>query len=329
MHAGITATVPAMPEARRLSPDSRRSISTLQARSLLAQQWGVADLGQLGERGLGSNALSRLVERGFLARIYPRVYAIATLDRLPIEASLLAALLYAGPDAALSHTTAAWWWQLIDSVPRIVHVTTPHRRLPQPGLRLHRPRSHEQEIHRGLAVTPIPRTLVDLASVLSFRDLRRAVAEADHRGLLDPEPVAAAARQGRRGSRALRRALSSHLPELADAASPLEERFVLLCERHGIPMPKVNERVAGFKVDALWRARRVIVELDGHQSHAYPAAAERDRGRELVLRSAGFNVLRYTWQQVVAQPELVVADLRRTLAVRQREVGSLAPDSRD
>jgi very-short-patch-repair endonuclease len=69
-------------------------------------------------------------------------------------------------------------------------------------------------------------------------------------------------------------------------------------------------------VDALWRRQRLIAELDGHAAHATPAAVERDRRRELTLRSAGFSVLRYAWAQVTGDPEAVLADLRGALARR-------------
>jgi very-short-patch-repair endonuclease len=108
--------------------------------------------------------------------------------------------------------------------------------------------------------------------------------------------------------------LKAHLPSLAATLSVLEERFLLLCEAYGIPLPEANAVVGGLKVDALWRGSRTIVELDGHDAHAHPSAIERDRAREVLLRAAGFRVLRYTWQQVTEQPDVVAADLRLALS---------------
>jgi very-short-patch-repair endonuclease len=111
----------------------------------------------------------------------------------------------------------------------------------------------------------------------------------------------------------LRQALTRHQPRLAHTLSILEERFVALCEESGIKLPQINATVNGLMVDALWERQRVIAELDGHAAHATPAAAERDRRRELTLRSAGYRVHLYTWQQITEEPELVVSDLRGAL----------------
>ena len=64
----------------------------------------------------------------------------------------------------------------------------------------------------------------------------------------------------------------------------------------------------------MWHAERLIVELDGHATHANPVTNEEDRRRELILRRAGYRVIRYTWQQVTSAPRTVLDDLRRALA---------------
>ena len=167
---------------------------------------------------------------------------------------------------------------------------------------------------RGLMVTTIDRTLIDLASMRNESLLRRALAQADHRNLLDVPALRAQIRPGAPGARALRAALDRHLPELATTASELELRFLLLIEAADLPLPETNAYVAGLKVDAVWHAERLIVELDGHATHANPVANEEDRRRELILRRAGYRVIRYTWQQVTSAPRTVLDDLRRALA---------------
>ena len=178
-----------------------------------------------------------------------------------------------------------------------------------PGVCLHRPRRIERVPHRGLPVTTVERTLLDLAAVVSPAKLRRTLAEADYRRLLDVPAVEALLSRGRPGAAALRAALAEHMPHLARTRSELEQRFLLLCRTGGIPLPEVNVLVEGFLVDALWREPRVAVELDGHTAHATPAAIERDRRRDLALRAAGFVVLRYTWRQVTREAAAVRDDL--------------------
>ena len=124
---------------------------------------------------------------------------------------------------------------------------------------VHHPRIVERVFHEGFPVTPVPRTLRDLATVASERELRKVLAEVDFLGLASPAEVRGALASGAPGSAALRAALARHLPELAVTASPLEDEFLFLCESAGFRIPEVNRRVGGFKVDALWREPRLIV----------------------------------------------------------------------
>ena len=96
--------------------------------------------------------------------------------------------------------------------------------------------------------------------------------------------------------------------------SELERRFLKECEAAGIALPEVNVVIEGWTVDALWRAERVVVELDGRDNHSSPGQIERDRRKELQLRAAGYVVVRYTWAQVALEPQVVMADLRAILS---------------
>jgi hypothetical protein len=153
----------------------------------------------------------------------------------------------------------------------------------------------------------------DLAAMLPFDQLRRVLAEADFRGLLDVEAVAETLGRGRPGSAALRKTLHSHLPELAHANGILEEEFLPLCESAGIPLPELNAVAEGMKVDALWRSDRLIVELDGAAAHGSIARMRIDRARDLDLRESGYRVLRYSAEQVRHEAERLVAELKRVL----------------
>jgi very-short-patch-repair endonuclease/predicted transcriptional regulator of viral defense system len=302
-----------MPEPPRVTPAIREQRAEVQIARLAARQSGAVSRTQLERCGLSRSAITRRVRAGALHPVHRGVYAVGH-PGLGIEGRLHAALLYV-PDSMLSHTTAAWWWQLTKTEPRRIHFSGPRRWRSTSEICVHHVPGLEGTVHRGHPVTTVERTLLDLAAVRTKEALRRAPAEADHLGLLDPAALQAILGRGRPGSAALRSALDDHNPRLAHTLSVLEERFLTLCESRRVPMPEVNAKVQGLMVDALWREQRLVVELDGHRSHATPSAIERDRHRELVLRGSGYRVLRYTWRQVTTEPAVVASDLRRALGI--------------
>ncbi|MBV9424181.1 MAG: DUF559 domain-containing protein [Solirubrobacterales bacterium] len=179
---------------------------------------------------------------------------------------------------------------------------------------VHHPRHLERTSHRRFPVTPIPRTLLDFASRASLTQVRRALAEADYRELLDLETIEAALGAGRPGSARLREALKSHQPRLARTRSRTERAFLALCESAGIPLPEINVKIGGWEVDALWRKERLAVELDGDRNHRTRAQTRRDRRKELFLRSIGFTAVRYAEDQVLDEGDSVLADVVARLA---------------
>jgi hypothetical protein len=294
------------------APGQRGKLDPDRLAQLAARQSGVVSRAQLELTGVSDSAISRWVAGCRLHRVHPGVFAVGHAS-LSLEARLFAALLYGGDQALFSHTTAAWIWSLIDAEPRRIHLTVPGRRHSLPEVRVHRTREMEGDLCRGRPVTSVPRTLLDIATQLTPRQLRRALAEADFRGLLEPAEVESVLGRGRPGSRALRAALSHHLPSLARTLSVLEERFLELCESSDLPLPEVNAKIGRMRVDALWREHGVVVELDGAAAHGGWAAIKRDRERELAVRSSGYLVFRYTWEQVTEHGDKVAADLRRVL----------------
>ena len=126
----------------------------------------------------------------------------------------------------------------------------------------------------------------------------------------------AAAHPGRRGAARLRRliATAERFDSLTD--SELEEAFVALARSAGLPTPALNQRIAGMRVDAVFRAQRVAVELDGYRWHRSRYRQESDRRREARLRQLGWAPVRYSASQVFDDPLVVVADLGSILATR-------------
>jgi very-short-patch-repair endonuclease len=267
---------------------------------------------QLAACGAHTTTIVRWRRQARLHHLFGAVYILGH-DSVTVEGLLTAAVIHAGPDAALSHATAAWWWGLIPEPPRRIQVSTTSRPRSIPEVKVHHRRRLRPVHHKRIPVTPVGQTLVDYAATATDGQVRRALAEADYLGLLDLAAVRAATGRGRAGCARLRRALKRHEPRLARTRSRLERAFLELCESHGLPLPEVNARVGRMTVDALWPDQRLVVELDGHRGHRSPAQLDRDRRRELHCRTHGLRVNRYTEDQVQREPELVAADLRAAL----------------
>lgn len=275
-------------------------------------QWGRVSRRQLRELGASEGRINRWIRDGYLRQVLPHVYAVGHVAE-SVEADLMAAILYAGPGAMLSHATALWWHGLIEHQPISIQVSTPRKCAGQPGVEVYARRTVEPIHHRRLPTTTVPQALLDFAATAPVSGVVRALAEADYHRLLNPAELHAICGPGRVGSATLNRACRRHTPELARTKSELEKAFRSLCRRGGIPAYEVNYRLCGITVDAFWPHLGVVVELDGVQGHATPAQVDRDRRRDLKLRAAGYIVVRYSYDQVMREPEIVLADLRAVL----------------
>ncbi len=152
------------------------------------------------------------------------------------------------------------------------------------------------------------RTIVDVADVVPLAVLRKVVEQAEVLRL-DASPVPI---PGRRGYGRLR-AVLAELGPIVMTRSELEDRFLALCERAGLPAPQVNGIVEGMEVDFSWVGPRVIAETDGWAVHGTRTAFGRDRRRSAALQAAGWTVVRFTYEDVVRDPDWVIDTLLRLL----------------
>jgi hypothetical protein len=279
------------------------------ARLLAGQQHGLIAWRQLLALQIPTRTVKAWAASDRLVRVLPRVYSLDH-SRATVERDLFAAILYAGPRAVLSHDTAAWWYGLIDHrTSDLIHVSTPRHVKPLPGLQVHGRRELARAMQRGLPIATHEQTVLDLAGCEELRLVRRALAVLDYRKLLDLDAFDQAMRHGRPGSAALRAALRIHQPRLAYANGRFEEDFLEWCERHRVPLPRVNVDVHGVLVDAYWRKDALVVELDGDPSHSSRAQRRTDKRKELILREHRITVVRYDWDLLHDEPKRVHADL--------------------
>jgi hypothetical protein len=284
------------------------------------RQHGVVARKQLLKLGVGRRAIAHRMGSGRLRVIHRGVYAVGHAA-LSTEARWMAAVLAAGEGAALSHRSAGALWGLRATASGRPEVTVerwlPSRRL----LLIHQAAlpADEVTVERGIPVTTVPRTLLDLATVLDRRQAERAFEEAEVRRLDDALSLADLVERypGRRGTGVIRTILAAGRIGSTVTRSELEERFLAFLELPSLPSPELNVPIAmrgsWIVVDCVWRGSGLIVELDGRASHGTAAAFERDRARDRALQAAGWRVLRITWRQLDGEPEQIAADLRGLL----------------
>jgi hypothetical protein len=273
---------------------------------------------QMLARGVSAERVRSWQARGLLHPRYPGVYAWGRRD-LGTEGELAAALLYAGTGAALGSLSALWWRELLGRRPARIHVDAPGYVASHADIAIRHPREIRRETHRGLPVVPLPAALLAASAHLSRDALRLILARAEFHRLVSLRDLHAALGPGRPGTRAVRAALSAHLPQLAGCANGLEREFLLLCEAGGIELPEPNVRIGSFRPDMLWREAMLIVELDGHRAHSTPAQRIADARRQRQLEAGGFRVLRFGPTEVRLAPGRLIGEVRAALVEAMRK----------
>ena len=237
----------------------------------------------------------------------------------------MAAVLASGPDAFLSHHTAAALWGIRGYSGGAIHVTVPQKSTSSKRIRRHFSQvpPDEREVREGIPVTSVHRTIFDLAAALDVDVVISMLREAEYRNRWDRLSLwdLLERHRGKRGSRKVRFALERLKEEPAGRKrSKLEERFAPFLRRHHLPLPRFNDwillGIKRYQVDCHWPGTGQIVELDGWEGHGTKSAFREDRARDRALRVAGFSVTRLTWNQLDDEPEAIASDLRVLLGDR-------------
>jgi hypothetical protein len=282
---------------------------------LAAAQFGVVSFAQLRAAGLGRGAVEKAVLARRLLRVHTGVFALGHTS-LKVEGRRLAAVLACGAGAVLSHRSAAAHWGLLATEQTRIDVTAPRSRDGVPGIRLHTSRcldAHDSTTHEAIPVTSVARTLLDLAATVPESRLERALAQAERLQLYDHRAITdvMARTNGHRGRRALARAIRE-TPHLT--RSELEVAFRELVRRAGLPEPLANFILdapdhPGLEVDFYFPTDNLVVETDGWETHRTKAAFQSDRRKDAALTCAGHRVMRFTYEDIVYEPDTVVARL--------------------
>lgn len=268
-----------------------------------ARQHGIVSRQQLVDAGLGRGAIEHRLRIGWLHRMYRCVFAVGH-PPLTREARWMGAVLVHGASAALSHVCATALWEIRPYTGEWIDVTISSRngRKRRHGIRLHRSSTLTADdigAHRGIPVTTIARTLLDVAATLREPSLARTVEQTEIRRLFDLRAVerTLARNPTHPGAVRLTRALELYRDD-EFTRSDLEPIFLALCAAHGIPRPLVNHIVEGEEADFFWPVQRVIVETDGRATHFTRSAYESDRARDARLLALGYRTMRVTERQI-------------------------------
>jgi predicted transcriptional regulator of viral defense system len=285
-------------------------------------QHGVFSLGQLQALGLGTSAIYKRAASGRLHRVRRGVYSLAPPVLLKREGRWMAAVLAAGPGAVVSHRTAAALHELRRSSRAKIDVTVFGRvNRAHPGLDIHRSgtlTADDVTIVNNIRCTTIARTLFDLAEVIDRRQLERAFDQAETLEALDLNAISdqLARNRTRRAARRVRAVLEEHYIGSTPTESELEEGFLALCRRAGLPQPEVQQWLhlpdggPPIRVDFLWREQKVVVETDGHRFHGTRQAAKRDARKDQRLTVHGFKPIRTDGRQIFLYGDELEATLR-------------------
>jgi hypothetical protein len=285
------------------------NVDLQEIRALTAVQAGIVSRDQLRQLGVARAVFRREIRARRWRRVLPRTYATFT-GPLPSAARAWAAVLYAGPDATLSHWSAAFHQRLVDEEPNRLEVTVRHgHRVPsRPAVLVHQSRHIDERRHpsRLPPQTRIEDTVLDLTEVAATEvvvvDL---LLRACQRRLTTAGRLAARSRA--RSRLRWRRLVNDVLGEVrVGVLSALERRYLRDVERaHGLPRGRRNrpEGHRGARVyrDVRYWPWRVVVELDGTEAHP-DEQRDRDDFRDNEIRTReDVTTLRYGWRSVTAR----------------------------
>jgi very-short-patch-repair endonuclease len=292
------------------------------------RQAGAFSWSQARGCGFGKATVGRRVRSGRWERVHPGVNVIAGTPRTRVR-DLWVAVLAVGPDAVISHESAA----LVHGAERLAHrpvtLTVPHgshHRLR--GLVVHQigdvARRHRTRVE-GLPVVTAARAVVDLGSRLSVERLGDVADDLVQARATSWPAIGAVfsdvVRPGKPGMVAVATLLDERGGDDVPAQSRLEQALLTALAAGGLSapvrqMPLPGRGLRRALADAAYPDARIVLEADGRRYHQRLADMRRDRERDAQVVKAGWVPLRFVYEQIVVDPAGVCADVAEARAVR-------------
>jgi hypothetical protein len=260
-------------------------------------------------------AIGRRTGSGAWVSVFPGVYRAASTPE-SWHQKLMAACLWAGDGAVVSHRTAARLRGLegLSGSKRYepIELTVPlGKQLRASGVLVHQSRALERTdrtVIDGIPVTSLARTLIDLSAMLDAKHLGMALDSglALHTSV-DVGMIRSALRRlkakGRPGLRALERLLAARAPDAVHLDSALERWFSNALRRARLPRPVehydviVNGRRTA-ELDFAYPRLQLGIQLKGASIHRRHGVWKRDLAQESQLAAAGWRILSFTWEDL-------------------------------
>jgi very-short-patch-repair endonuclease len=293
---------------------------------MATSQFGLLTTEQLEAFGVESSGRARMVQRGHLVPVHPGVWRIPDVATSKRQKWLAACLAVEG--AALSHHSAAAFYQLDIPEPEVVHVAVPRRGVHGPeGVCVHCVGLLPPQSIAGvepLRVTRIERTLLDLAACLDDESLQTVFDSAWRKRKVDPIELGrqlARAGPGRYGVARLRRAVADAVARVRPLESRLEVMFWRAARanrlRPEVQVPLINSHRPNYRLDFLFREENLVVETMGFSSHGTEEKFEKDAIRVARIVASGRAVLPVTYRMMRDIPDEVMRLVDEALAVRR------------
>ncbi len=282
-------------------------------RDLATKSHGVVTRRELLDRGVTPEEIKTRLRKGVLIAAHRCVFRVG--HRAPsVEANYIGAVKACGSGALLAAERLRTSGGLTKSAPPRPEVLPPHDRH-VPGVIVHRSRRTEltdANRQRGVPVTSVARTLVDIASSLPEPALARACHEAGVRYGTTPRQVEAELERlpNATGRAKLRRVIGAKIPV---TLSRLESHSLARLRKARLPLPVTNKVAGRRRVDCRRPQHRLTVELDGYRFHNSRHSWEQDRRREREARLRGDEFRRYSWTDVFETPSFMLGELRGLL----------------
>lgn len=278
-------------------------------------QAGLITRQQAMAAGMSRATLDGLVRRKRWRRVLPTVYLARPVE-FDTERRIRAVQLWAGPTSVIAGEAALFWQGRNSERLRVVEVAvSPDRRLDEPaGVKIRRPRLCREDVRlqKGVRVLTVARAVVDLLAIAGAPLLDEVL---QRRWATIDEINAACERCGPVKGATARNAIVR--AAATGGHSEGERELHRNLRRAGITgwtanAPVMLNGVLRF-ADVAFEAIKLAIEVDGFAFHSDQRTFQRDRERQNHFVIDGWTVLRFTWWQLVNEPDAVIAQIRQAI----------------